>query len=64
MVTFFKSASRALRRNPKGVSFKNPEEFLSNLIIWGKVLNNGASKICGRPPLKILKEYDLLKKIY
>ena len=26
---------------------------------WDKVLKNGPSKICGRQPLKILKESDL-----
>ena len=28
--------------------------------IWDKVFKNGLSKICGRQPLKNLKEYDLL----
>ena len=28
-------------------------------IIWDKVFKNGPSKICGRQPLKNLKEYGL-----
>ena len=31
-----------------------------NCIKWGKVFKNGPSKICGRQPLKTLKEYGLL----
>ena len=29
---------------------------------WDKVFKNGPSKICGRQPLKSLKEYGLLKQ--
>ena len=29
--------------------------------IWGKVFKNGPTKICGRQPLKKLKEHGLLK---
>ena len=29
---------------------------------WDKVFKNGPSKICGRQPLKHLKEYGLLKQ--
>ena len=32
--------------------------------IWGKVLKNGRSKICGKQPLKYLKGYGLLKQNY
>ena len=32
--------------------------------IWDKVFKNGPSKICGRQPLKNLKEYDLLSRPY
>ena len=32
------------------------------LYIWDKVFKNGLGKICGRQPLKNLKEYDLLKQ--
>ena len=28
--------------------------------IWDKDFKNGPSKICGRQPLKIFKEYDLI----
>ena len=30
------------------------------IYIWDKVFKNGPSKICGRQPLKNLKEYGLL----
>ena len=30
--------------------------------IWDKLFKNGPSKICGRQPLKNLKEYSLLKQ--
>ena len=29
---------------------------------WGKVFKNGPSKICGRPALKDMKGYCLLKQ--
>ena len=29
--------------------------------VWDKVFKNGPSKICGKQPLKNLKEYGLLK---
>ena len=31
--------------------------------IWDEVFKNEPSKICGRQPLKNLKEYGLLKQI-
>ena len=31
------------------------------LFIWGKVIKNGPSIICGREPLKNLKVYDVFK---
>ena len=31
-------------------------------MIWDKVYKNGPSKICGRQPLKNLKEYGLSSK--
>ena len=30
--------------------------------IWDKIFKNGPIKICGRQPLKNLKEYGLLKQ--
>ena len=32
--------------------------------IWDKVFKNGLSKICGRQPIKYLKEYGLLKQTF
>ena len=32
--------------------------------IWNKVFHNGSSKICGRQPLKNLREYSLLQLVY
>ena len=45
------------------VLLKDPSFFAHYQNIWGKVLKNGLSKICGRQPLKILKWDSYLKRL-
>ena len=36
----------------------------SNSLVWDKAFKNGPSKICGRQPLKNLKGYGLLGRLW
>ena len=67
MKTLSKELRRILRENNKMAVIYTGTKLGSKILfqevtimIWVNVLKNGLSKICGRKPLKNLKEYGLL----